>query len=127
MSLGCPPRPRARGLGGIHRFLRLILSHPPPPFHKEIHVLRIERPPLPVLCALLRPITSSEGLHSPHQIHQGAFPVGVGVARSHPPPVFCLRAYGKEDLYLFISCFSSLFGLSAAQRGKLALLFPVVF
>jgi hypothetical protein len=74
---GCPPHPRARRLGGIHRFERRILSRPPPPFHKEIHVLQMERPPFSLLRAPLRPFTSSEGLHSTHQIHQGAFPVSA--------------------------------------------------
>jgi hypothetical protein len=114
---GCPPRSQARGLGGIHRSSKHLFSRPPPPFHKEIHVLRMERPPLSVLCAPLRPITSSKGLHSPNQIYQGTFSVrasGSGWPAAILPLSSVLRHTARGILIYSLVAFLSRFGLSAA-------------
>jgi hypothetical protein len=126
-SRGCPPCPQVGGLGGIHRPMRRLLSCPPPPLHEEIHVLQVERPPLSLLCPPLRPIPSSEGLHSSDQVHQGAFParaLGAGWPAANIPLFSVLGRPG--DPYLFISSFSSPFRPVGHLRGESALLFPVV-
>jgi hypothetical protein len=83
------------------------------------------------MCPSLQPIPSPEGLHSSDQVHQGVFParaLGAGWPAPILPPffVFCLRASGKGNPYLFISRFSAPFRLVGRIREELALLFPVV-
>jgi hypothetical protein len=95
----------------------------PPPFHKKIHVLQMERPPLPFLHAPLRPITSSKGLHSPHQIHQAAFPVrasGSGWPAAILPLFSVLRRMAREILIYSLVKFSSPFQPVGRTKGKIS-------